>query len=123
DVVANAGLEDVDVDGEFAAVLAAFEQSGAREGAVYILRRNGTGWSKDVKVFQPDEDSFRHRIRSIALSGDRLAVGSDHTEHRTGVVFVFRHVGSAWLEESAVEPVQADNTYAGEEVALEGDGM
>jgi hypothetical protein len=142
----------VALSGDTLAVSAAYEDSAAQgvggnqddnsatdSGAVYIFRRSGTAWLQEayLKASNTGTDDFFGR--SVALSGDTLAVGAQHEDSAaqgvdgnqddnsatdSGAVYIFRRSGTAWLQEAYLK---ASNTGAGDSfgtsVALSGDTL
>jgi hypothetical protein len=107
-------------------------------GAVYVFRRTGTAWQQEayIKASNTGSDSFG---RSVALSGDTLAVGApwedsaatgvngnqdDNSTEDSGAVYVFRRTGTVWQQEAYIK---ASNTGDGDSfgfsVALTGDTL
>ena len=100
--------------------------TGNSLGAVYILKRSGeTTWtlekefsdrSTDFTVLQ-NRDSFGE---SVALDGDRLAVGAGgddgYSGSNTGAVYIFKRTGTSWaLEKSIVDQSAGFTTLAPED--------
>jgi hypothetical protein len=69
--------------------------SAARSGAVYVYERVGTTWSQAQVLTAPDGAAWDEFGYSVALSGDRLAVGApyDDVEHDAGSAYVFERAG------------------------------
>jgi hypothetical protein len=142
----------VAVDGDTVAVGARAEDSGSRgiggvqdddsvsdAGAVYVFRAAGNTWEQEeyLKASNPGlEDNFG---RSLALSGDTLAVGARFEDSSTrgvngeqeddqavnsGAVYVFRRSGAIWDQEAYLK---ASNTgfedNFGLSLALRGDTL
>ena len=83
--------------------------SGDDTGAVYIFKRDSNNvWNLEQEIadqisgFDPlgSEDEFGI---SVALSGERLAVGahqaSGHSGNYTGAVYIFKRTGTTWSSE------------------------
>jgi hypothetical protein len=113
--------------------------SARDSGAVYVFRRTGTAWQQEAYVKASNTgvgDSFG---RSVALSGDTLAVGApweasaaqgvggDQTDNSalySGAVYVFRRAGTAWQQEAYVKASSTGaNDFFGFSVALSGDTL
>jgi hypothetical protein len=116
------------------------DDNGATDsGAVYVFRRTGSAWLQEAYLKASNTGANDFFGRSVALSGDTLAVGADdedsaaqgvdgnqddNSASASGAVYVFRRTGSAWLQEAYLK---ASNTGAsdnfGESVALSGDTL
>jgi hypothetical protein len=99
-------------------------------GAVYVFRRTGTQWQQEgyLKASNTDENDFFGR--SVALTGDTLAVGAfgedsaaqgvdgnqaDDTAATSGAVYLFRRTGTAWQQTAYVK---ASNTGANDSLGF-----
>jgi hypothetical protein len=106
-----------------------------REGAVYVFRRIAGEWTEEqiVTASNPGADDIFGT--SVALFGDRLAVGAsqedsgtkgvgstpDETAPDAGAAYVFRRVGTVWSQEAYVKAANTDaNDHFGEIVSLSG---
>ena len=103
----------VAIDGDSLVIGAIYVNAGA--GAVYLFDfDSAAGWQEAQKLTAVDQggndDSDEHDSfgNSVALSGNRLAVGSKYNDDacpnlnycNSGSVYVFRHAASAWAIES-----------------------
>lgn len=118
--------------------------AGEDNGAVYVFRRTGSTWQQEayIKAYTADHHTGDLFGASVSLSGDTLAVGAvtedssatgvvdgnqgidpGYAEH-SGAVYVFRRIGSTWLQEAYLK---ASNTDAGDvfgqSVSLSGDTL
>jgi hypothetical protein len=114
-------------------------------GAVYVFTRDEAGvWSQQayIKASNTDRDSFG---KSVALSGDTLAVGAvgessgatgvngdqaDNSRGGAGAVYVFtRNESSEWSQQAYIKASNTDsdprywNDEFGYSVALDGDAL
>jgi hypothetical protein len=117
-------------------------------GAVYVLRRTGTGWEREAylkasnaRVAEDNPVSYFHAFgSSVALSGDTLAVSApgesgratgvngdqdDQDAPGSGAVYVFRRGDTGWHQEAYVKP---SDTHQGQRfgaagLALDGDTL
>jgi hypothetical protein len=99
------------IDGDVAAVAAPYDDN--IRGAVYIFRRTGGTWNQEAKLVGSntnDGSAFGNNI-SLTDNGSVIAIGAfQHTNHNpdgppaAGAVFVFRRVGSSWIEEQIIGP-------------------
>jgi trimeric autotransporter adhesin len=142
----------VALSGDTVAVGAWYESSAARgvggdqdddgawlSGAVYVFRRAGTTWQQEAYLKASNTGAEDYFGRSVALSGDTLAVGAtgessaakgvdgdqdDDSTISSGAVYVFRRTGTTWQQEAYLK---ASNTEArdgfGLTVALAGDSL
>jgi len=123
-----------DIDGDQSNNLA--EDSGV----VYVFQFRGTTWSQQAYIKASNTESMDDFGHAVALSadGNTLAVGapiegssatgingdqSDNSASSSGVMYLFRFDGTAWLQKSYVK---ASNTESmdefGHAVALSADG-
>jgi acetyltransferase-like isoleucine patch superfamily enzyme len=108
-------------------------------GAVYVFTGRGGGWSQQAYLKASNTGAGDYFGRSVALSGDTLAVGayledSDATgvngvqgsnaARNSGAVYVFTRSGGAWSQQAYLK---ASNTgerdFFGTSVALSGDTL
>ncbi|WP_428264055.1 cadherin-like beta sandwich domain-containing protein [Haliangium sp.] len=111
-------------------------------GAVYVLRRDATGWKQEAYLKASNADGGDRFGTSVALSGDTLAVGaqqedsnatgvggdegnpSDKSGEDSGAVYVFRRDATGWTQEAYIK---ASNTgvrdHFGLNLALSGDTL
>jgi hypothetical protein len=116
------------------------DDNGALDsGAVYVFRRTGTAWQQEAYLKASNIGAHDQFGRSVALSGDNLAVGAwgedsaaqgvggtqaDDGATDSGAVYLFRRTGAAWQQEAYFK---ASNTgaydYFGWSVELSGDTL
>jgi hypothetical protein len=100
-------------------------------GAAYVFSRNGNSWSLQQRLAVAglaDNDRFG---KSVAISGDTIAVASDERPQgsavRLGALYVYRLVGGSWTLQARVVPTMPAATRAGfpvfNHVRLAGDWM
>ena len=119
------------------------DNSARKSGAVYIFTRSGSTWSRQayIKASNPDEDD--RFGKSIALSGDTLAVGAywedsnaagvnaaltggsgtqaDNSVSNSGAVYVFTRTGSTWSQQAYIKASNPDeDDRFGKSIALSG---
>lgn len=90
-------------------------------GAAYVFTRSGAVWSEAAVLYAPSPTLLVEFGWSLALQGDRLAVGEYQDE---GAVTVFSGGGASWSVQATVVP----NPYYGQKnfgaaVALDGDTL
>ena len=115
------------------------DDSALGSGAVYVFRRSGAVWQQEAYLKASNAELGDGFGRSVALSGDTLAVGAwqeksasqgiggdqdDNSAERSGAVYVFRRSGTSWQQEAYIK---ASNTgfddLFGDSVALSGDTL
>ncbi|KAL1500412.1 hypothetical protein AB1Y20_013069 [Prymnesium parvum] len=106
-------------------------------GAVYVFTRSGTTWTFEAYVKAPVVFSGDFFSRSLALSGDTLAVGAEAERScatgvsttaatddgciRAGAAYLFTRSGTTWTFEAYVKaPVVSSGDYFGRSLALSG---
>ena len=115
------------------------DNSAPGAGAVYVFKRSGTTWTQQAYLKASNTGAGDNFGRSVALSGDTLAVGSigeasgatgvnraggqaDNSAPGAGAVYVFERSGTTWTQQAYLK---ASNTGAGDffgtSVALSGD--
>lgn len=107
------------------AVVGAPNAAGAvpNSGAAYVFAKAGDNWSQIAMLTAPDGAGGDLFGRSVALSGDWLAVGApeDDAPSNSGSVHLFRNAGGNWQYHSKLTaPDAATNDLFGTSVALEG---
>jgi hypothetical protein len=118
-----------------------FDDSAAGAGAVYVFRRDETNtWIEEAYIKASNTGTGDAFGRSIALSGDTLAVGAfhedsaatgidgDQTDNGTidaGAVYVFtRDATGSWVQQPYIKASNTDSTDGfGVSVALAGDTL
>lgn len=115
-----------DLDGETAVVGAIFGNGLASvSGSAYVFTRTGTSWSEQQKLQASDGAMSDWFSRSIAISGDTIAVGSaqdDDLGADSGSVYIYERSGSTWTETAKLKASDgtAGDTF-GEALSLSGD--
>ncbi len=102
-------------------------EKGVRTGAVYVYRRNASGWDLEERISPDNPLPFDFAGASVALDGDVLAIGSYPNDNANGedagAVYVYRFDGTSW-KPSETKLLASDGVafdYFGSEVAVEGD--
>jgi choice-of-anchor B domain-containing protein len=73
-------------------------------GAVYVFEKQGDAWRETAKLAATDaapNDWFGY---SIAIAGDRVAIGARNKDRNRGVVYVYRRSGAGWQEAGRITP-------------------
>ena len=116
------------------------DDSAVFAGAVYVFKRAGTSWSQEAYIKASNTHVAASFGRSVALTGDRLAVGAPDERGgstgidgdqllgnaSTGAVFVFTRTGSTWSQYAYVKASNRDtaaNQSFGWSSALSGDSL
>jgi hypothetical protein len=113
-------------------------------GAVYIFKRTGLTWAQEAYLKAPNADgnagfeggdSFGI---SVAVSGDTVAVGAsgedsnqttitngqtasaDNSSYNAGAVYIFKHTGVTWAQESYLKAPNPGSDSFGISVAVSG---
>lgn len=120
---------DVAMDGDLAAVGAPHTAIDGLNyaGAVYLYRRQADGsWIEEAKLVRPIPEIHDNFGSSVAVSGDRVAVGAPDLPYSSftgpGAVYVYRHLpDGSWIEEAELHGSNAtvDSAF-GREVVLDG---
>lgn len=93
----------VALDGDTLVAGAEFADVGAETfaGAAYVFTQSGGVWSEQQKLVASDAEAQAYLGRSIAVSGDLLAVGApgdDAGFQDAGAIYVFERSGTTWTE-------------------------
>lgn len=115
-----------DVDGDTAVVGAIFGNGLAPvSGSAYVFVRSGGAWSQQEKLEASDGASSDWYSRSVAISGETIAVGAaqdDDNGADSGSVYVYERSGTVWSETAKLTPGDgAANDTFGEALSLSGD--
>ncbi|UCD74335.1 MAG: hypothetical protein JSV91_11150 [Phycisphaerales bacterium] len=77
--------------------------NGENAGTVYVFRYDGTEWVQEAQLTASDGAEGDRFGRSVAIKGAVMVVGApedDDLGTDCGSAYVFRHDGSAWVEEA-----------------------
>lgn len=116
----------VAVSGDFAIVGASLhDQNGTNSGAAYIFRWNGTSWAQESKLLASDAAQSDAFGSSVAIDGTVAVVVAPSkyvNSVQTGMTYVFRRVGTQWIEQQKF-PVGFSGTpdLVGSTAAISGD--
>jgi len=95
--------------------------AGQDAGAAYVFRFNGTSWVEEAKLMASDAAANGRFGLSVAVSGDRVAVGAPNQNGNSGAVYLFNHGAGGWTEQQIVTATGlSSSAYFGISVALEG---
>jgi hypothetical protein len=121
----------VAVDGNTAVVGAPFDNLGqglADAGSVTVFVRSEDDWTETVKLTAADAAGLDEFGRSVAISGDTIAIGApEDSTHpvpgsRHGSVYVFVRSGTEWIQQAKLSPAVSNAALhnLGRSVALSG---
>lgn len=96
-------------------------------GAAYVFERRADTWTQTVKLAALDLQAHDDFGVSVAISGDRVAVGmasDDDVGNGSGAVYVYRTVDGEWVFDEKVQPSdpQADHNF-GRRVQIDGETL
>jgi hypothetical protein len=115
---------DVAIDGDRAAVSALLDDDiNIDAGAVYIYENQGGGvWNEVAKITAADGMGNDQFGRSVALDGDRIAIGAWGVNGARGAVYVFDLVAGTWTQNTKLIPIGVGpGDQVGIAVDLDGD--
>lgn len=81
--------------------------AGRGSGSAYVFRRHGRRWIEEAKLTASDAhagDTFGH---AVSIAPEFCVVGAPHHDpngRRAGAAYVFRLVGSRWIEDAKLAP-------------------
>jgi len=94
-------------------------------GSAYVFRYNGSSWVEEAKLTASDGVTADYFGGALSISGDTVVVGAygdDDNGSLSGSAYVFRYIGSSWVEEAkltASDAAAAD--LFGRSVSIVGD--
>ncbi|HEY2976233.1 MAG TPA: FG-GAP repeat protein [Pyrinomonadaceae bacterium] len=108
----------VDIQSDTIAVGSAEENSAA--GAAYVFQRDGAVWLLKAKLAGSDTAAGDRFGASVALHGNRLAVGAAQFGFGPGAVYLFEREGIVWIEQQKLAASDAAfNDVFGFSVAMD----
>ena len=115
----------VAISGDDAAVGSAMAAiNGAGSGAVHLFKRVGSAWTESARLVPSDGEAKDNFGVSVAISGDRVIVGSfkeDHLGKNAGAAYIFSRTPSGWVEEAKLMAADgAAGDHFGSSVAIAG---
>ena len=127
--VEGAGMA-LDYDGDRAALGAERSRAGTGNnlaGAVLVYERQGSDWTQMTTLISPDFANGDRFGTSVAIEGDRLAVGEPQDgDELSGAVHIFTYDGTGWTPTARLVPnsgIGFENGLFGQAVALDGDRL
>ncbi len=110
----------VALSGDYAIV--GVEWDDGFKGAAYVFKRSGGSWGEPQKLSPSDLGRFDHFGSSVSICGDYAAVGATWQSLFRGAVYVFRRMGSEWVEEQKLIPRDArPESRFGRALRIDGD--
>ena len=114
----------VAIDGDYAIVGAQFDDdNGSSSGSAYIFQRSGSAWIQQTKLTPSDGDSNEQFACSVAIDGDYAIVGAYRDKYTgvSGSAYIFKHNGSAWIEQTKLIASDGRGRSYGFSVSISGD--
>ena len=117
----------VSIDGDTALVGALFGHGNVpSSGSAYVFFRNGTTWTQQAKLSDPDGAALDLFGQSVSVSGDTALIGApsddDNGNMNSGSSYVYTRSGTSWTQQAKLI---ADDAKAGDNlghsVSLDGD--
>lgn len=91
-------------------------------GSAYVFDRDGASWAEDSKLLASDGTAGDAFGKSVAVSGDAVAVGATDRAKHAGAVYVFRNAEGSWTQEVTLTATSgASGDFFGSSVDMEGD--
>jgi hypothetical protein len=118
----------VAISGDVVVVGAPYDNDkGDFSGSVYVFRKNGSTWNREIKLYADDAQTQDFFGSSVAIDGDTIAVGAINGGEgnvKTGSVYVFTYYDSHWEKQIELLPTPLADSAGdkfGYSVAVEGD--
>ena len=112
----------VSVDGDLALIGSYWDRT--RRGSAYIFARNGSTWTQQAKLIDPDGRSEDNLGLHVSLSGTTAlvsALSDDDLGNASGSVFVFTAEGTTWSQQAKLHASDGSQfRYFGSGVSLSG---
>jgi hypothetical protein len=121
--------EAVAISGDWAVVGGRLnDDAGTSSGSAYVYQWNGTNWVFNTKLLQPDGEQYDFFGCDVAISGDRIVIGSyfkdvflNYNRASAGSAYVFKRSGVAWtFEQKLIADNPAPDAWFGYSVAIDG---
>ncbi|MDF1698611.1 MAG: Ig-like domain-containing protein, partial [Saprospiraceae bacterium] len=99
--------------------------NGSNSGGVYVYHFDGSVWSYSEKLVPADNQADDNFGISIAMDGDYAVIGAsgdDDAGNAAGAAYVYKRVGTTWMEEDKVTSSNASSIgLFGTSVSISGD--
>jgi len=142
-IAVGAKQEDSSLTGITNSATVTENDSGDRQGAVYVYKRTGSSWAQEAYFKALNNTSVDNFGQTITLDGDTIAVGAhqedsnetyitngaygstDGSTSRAGAVYVYKRTGSTWAQEAFVKASNTGtiNDYFGWSVSIDGETL
>ncbi len=93
------------------------------QGAAYLFTRSRTTWTQQQELTAADGVRYSEFGRSVALSGDTVAVGANNNLQGAPSVYVYTRAGTTWSQQQDLVAAEGGNPSFGYSVALDGDTL
>lgn len=97
------------------------------ENSVQVYARNGSSWARhDLNVLVEPNYSMGSWGRSVAISGDTIAVANFGSSYEVGAAYIFKKSNGLWSQQQTLldpENHSSGNKQFGVSVAISGDGI
>ena len=118
----------VSISGDTIVIGAPYDgNTGSAGGAAYVYQRFTSGWVQVAKVLPTESASLvdANFAELVAVSGDRFIAGATRLsfmgQSRAGAAYVFKRVGSAWVQEVRLtSDAPATEEWFGYDLTFEG---
>ncbi|KAA3600957.1 MAG: T9SS C-terminal target domain-containing protein [Calditrichaeota bacterium] len=83
------------------------DTNGNNSGAVYIFEKVGNSWVQNSKITASDGSANDRFGNSVKIENDFLVVGASGNSDfggNSGSAYIFRKIGSSWIEEAKLLP-------------------
>ncbi len=125
--------EDIAIDGD---TLVVGSPSDSGTGVAYVFRWDGTGWEPEAQLRATNADVGDSFGVSVAIDGDVVVVGAngessgatgvngdsvDNSVSAAGAAYVFRRIGTKWMQEAYLKASNTDADQFGLAVAVSAD--
>ncbi|MEJ2704794.1 MAG: Ser-Thr-rich GPI-anchored membrane family protein, partial [Sedimentisphaerales bacterium] len=114
------------INGDYA-IIGAYgdDDNGRASGSAYVFKRDGTSWTEQAKLKDPEalrDDCFG---ASVSINGGYAIVGAcpqDSSQSDSGAAYIFKRDGSSWTRKAKLSaPVPRSGDEFGRSVSLNGD--
>ncbi|MCI0435200.1 MAG: choice-of-anchor B family protein [Gemmatimonadetes bacterium] len=93
-------------------------------GAVYVFEKQGDEWRETAKLAASDGQQNDWFGYSVAVDGDRIAIGARNRTRNRGIVYIFRRNGGQWTEAASILPAEEQpNLFFGAAVEFAGEEL
>ncbi len=118
----------VAIDGDTVVVGAFSDTVGnnTSQGSAYVFVRTGTAWTQQQKLTAGDGEDFDIFGRSVAISGNTVAVGAAASDPEglidQGAAYIYVRTGTTWAQQQKLTAVDgASSDFFGDSIAVVGD--